>query len=183
MIVILKLCTTLLWTTVQTKTHLTFSHLSSVGINCPWITPIRCISTLTLQSAQKVSFQLTSPKLHKFELRFSLYTHSNAACLIKYSNTPTLNFSVLKDGGIVVSGTLDGTIVLWNVDEHDITGYLSDPSMKKKRHKDGILPSAAHAAKVCSTVLKFLYFNPTFTCNVYYPTPYLIDPPVHIQFR
>ena len=68
--------------------------------------------------------------------------------LIDVLTCTLFNLSVLKDG-VVASGTLDGTIVLWTVDEHDIVGYLSDPSMKKRRQKEGLLPGVAHAAKVC----------------------------------
>ena len=69
---------------------------------------------------------------------------------IDESETTLVYFSVLNHG-IVASGTLDGAIVLWTVDEHDIAGYLlPDRPLWKERHKDGLLSSAATTAKVSS---------------------------------
>ena len=65
----------------------------------------------------------------------------------------------MLSGGLVASGTWDGNVVLWSVDEHDIKGYLSDPAIRKKRQNHGVLPSAAHSSQVCLSNL----YNSTTT--------------------
>ena len=56
--------------------------------------------------------------------------------------------AVLGDG-LAVSGTVDGTLVLWSVVDQGLVGSLSDPVLSRRHRREATFGGIAHRGKVC----------------------------------
>ncbi len=57
--------------------------------------------------------------------------------------------SVLRDG-LAISGTVDGTLILWSVADQGLVGNLSDPVLSRRHKRETTFGGIAHKGKVCT---------------------------------